>query len=203
MNLKSTIPFLDDEELMELAQKIDQSPDDQYQGVSLSRLCPFMDEDDLGKIFLERLTLKRPVDFILPFLNDDIFSKAADKFAAGEDIDFPVKRALPFMDEDDIEKIAGKIIQEGGTYKEISIDSLLPFLDESLVDRELLRRAKAGLPFENLLPFADESVLSQAVDDYIAGKGDGLSMDAIYPYLDDDDIRKLFRYEMDKKAEQK
>ena len=45
------IPFLDEEELKQLAQKVAESPDGNYQGVTYSNLLPFLDEDDVDMVF--------------------------------------------------------------------------------------------------------------------------------------------------------
>ncbi len=54
MNLKHMLPFLDDEELSDLAKKIAESADGVYQqGVTLKHLRPFVDDEDVDQMMVE------------------------------------------------------------------------------------------------------------------------------------------------------
>jgi hypothetical protein len=198
MNIKKMLPFLDDDDIKELAEKISASPDDTYQGLTLSQVLPFMDDDDVDDLFQERIKENKPVSFMMPFISDDAISAGVTAFLAGQGASFPIKKALPFMDDDDISRIAKKCTENGGSYQGIAFNELLPFLDDDDIDDEFRARVKNKQDYKALLPFVDDDVLSDVVDDYVKGQCEGLDMDDIYPFLDDDDIRKLFKFEMNK-----
>ena len=47
--------------------------------------------------------------------------------------------------------------------------------------------------------FVSEDCLSILVDEYINGKFSNLDIDKLYPFLDGEDVKKLFYFELKKK----
>jgi hypothetical protein len=205
-NYAKMLPFLDDDEIEELAEKISDSPTGELNGLKIQSLLPFIDDDDVvGKIYLKYLEKGRLDDAkkMLPFLDDDFIDQAVKEFIDGTIPNLDIKSMLPFMDDDTVEELAKKITANGGgSYNGISYDSLLPFLDEDVVGEEFAEALEEGRDISMFLPFVDDDYLTKAVDSYIAGN-DNIDIDKIYPFLDDDDLKRLFKYEFYKKSQKK
>ncbi len=137
LNIKKMLPFLEEEDLKDLAKKIKESPDRTYKGVSLNEVLPFVDDD----------------------LVDDLFKDAVEK---NEDF-----------------------------------NQYLPFVSDEVIDEMFIKAVKENKKYSAFLPFVSDECLSKLVDAYIQGTFT-MDIDKIYPFLDDDDIRKLFRHELNK-----
>jgi len=200
MDIKRMLPFLEDEELEELAKKIQKSPSGEYQGLTLSNLLPFLDDDVVDEMFILELRAGHDVHKFLPFVSDEILSSATNEFIQGKITSFPLKQALPFMEDEDVTKIAKKCLESGEeSFQGVTFKEIMPFLDDDVIGEIFLSRVKNGGNYTELLPFVDDDVLSQLVNEYIKSDGKiNLDVDSIYPFLDDDDIKKLFRYKMSK-----
>lgn len=200
MNINKLLPFLDDDDLAELAKKILNSPDDNYEGITITKILPFMDDDDVDDIFWEYLKEGKSCVQFLPFVSDEALSKGAKGYVNGTVPDFPLKAALPFMEDDDVALIAKKCLESSGEdFMGVSFKELMPFLDDDVIGEIFLKRVKEGGNYQELLPFVDDDVLSKMVDDYVKGDCKAeIDMDKIYPFLDEDDIKKLFKYMMSK-----
>lgn len=104
-------PFLDDDYLNELAEKIAFDHLDQLVG-----LAPFIDEDVLGQIAVKYAgTYEGTNDAIIalaPFLEEDALDQLVDKYLATESCDFSSLVGLcPFLDEKTVRKIADHVMK--------------------------------------------------------------------------------------------
>lgn len=104
-------PFLDDDYLNELAEKIAFDHLDQLVG-----LAPFIDEDVLGQIAVKYAgTYEGTNDAIIalaPFLEEDALDQLVDKYLATESCDFSALVGLcPFLDEKTVRKIADYVMK--------------------------------------------------------------------------------------------
>lgn len=188
------IPFLDDEDLKELAEKIVSSPAGEVQGVKLDDLLPFMDDDDIDEMFVAAFKNGENVECFLPFASDDGIEEAVDLALAG-DGKANLSSLLPYADDETIEKIADKVLLNGGTFAGLSTDDLLPFLDDDYVDKLFLQELKKGGDgYQQYVPFVSDDALSEAVEMYLQGKLDDSVIDALYPFLDEDDINDIFHH---------
>lgn len=117
-------------------------------------------------------------------------------------------RMLPFLDDEEVAMLAKKIIEGDPDYEGIKLAAIFPFMDDDDCDEiftDLLNGNSQLKPstIYSLIPFVSEDALSALVDQYIKGKYQNIDIDKIYPFLDDDDIKRLFRYELSRKdAEQ-
>lgn len=193
MNIKKMIPFLDDEELKILAEKIVSSPSGEFQGVKLKNLVVFLDEDVLDEIMLKEAQNGHEIGYLFPFASDEGLSNLVDEFFKGQKIP-NFSSILPYIDDDDVAKIAEKVIESGGEYQGFKINSLLPYLDEDDVDKmfiaSLLRHQSDAVKFA---PFASDDGIHQAAVLYQEGKITDEIFSDIYPFLDDDDIKMVFK----------
>jgi hypothetical protein len=197
-NVKSMLPFLEEEDLELLAQKIMDSPDQMVNNIRLESLYPFLDDDYLDQIFSQEVEKGHDINKLLPFVSDDALSNLVDEIIAGKVANIRINSLLPFLDDDDISRLAAFIRQNGGSYNGTSLTSLLPFMDDDDVDKEFKEAWSNGKDFSKYLPFASDEALSEAVDAYINGNT-SIDVNVLYPFLEEDDLKKLFRYEINKK----
>jgi hypothetical protein len=194
MKIKNMLPFLEDEELAELAKKIVSSPTGEVQGVKLEDLLPYMDDDDIDEMMMEAFKNGENVDCFLPFASDDGIEDVIDLALAGKDM-VSLKNFLPFADDETIEKIADKALLNGGTFAGVTMDELLPFLDDDYVDEVFLQELKKGGDgYKKYVSFASDDALSEAVQLYLKGQLDESVIDTLYPFLDEDDIKDIFHH---------
>lgn len=109
-------------------------------------------------------------------------------------------KMMPFMDDDDIHEIMEHVLNKDEGFEDIDLNVLLPFIDDDDIDLLFMRYVKDGMVDEvtKTIPFVSDDCLSDLVGEYVKGKYQDLDMDSMYPYLDEDDIKKLFYYEMKK-----
>lgn len=135
INLKRMIPFLDDEELELLVDKILESEEGIYKNVTIKDLLPFLDEDLIEKAFRTDLNKNKDVSFYFPFLDDEFYDDIVSK---------------------------------------------------------MLENKKIDDKFYSYLPYLSEEILSKIVDSYLKDEID-LDINRVYPFVSDEDIRKIFR----------
>lgn len=190
------IPFLEEGELHQLAMKVAQAPEGNYQGVTLKDLLPFLEEEDVDALMLGAIQRGEDISSCLPFASEEGLSKLIDSFLQGAPLKNP-KRYLPFLEEEDVSKIAVKVVENGGEYQGLTLANLLPFLDDDEIDDLFLQALKKGdIHISEMAPFVSEEALHKAVMMFVQGEIDEHSIDAIYPYLEDEDIHVLFTQAM-------
>lgn len=194
-NLKKMLPFLDDEQLEELARKI-QDNNGEYKGLRLEALLPFLDDDYVDQLFLSRLEKGEDACSFAPFVSDEVFDEMVKGCIAGR-ISVNLTKYLPFMDDDTIELIAEKV-SEGNDFCGVKMASLMPFMDDDVIDKLLLERMHSGEDYIFMLPFASDEVLHRIVEEYVEEKSH-IDINPFLPFLEDEDIKRLFQYEMNKK----
>ena len=99
-----------------------------------------------------------------------------------------------------LEQLANKILDsEGNEFKGVTICEVLPFLDDDVVDKmffkAILNNKKDYIKF---LPFVSEEALHTLVVKYFNGEIKNIDIDVIYPFLNEDDIKYIFRKFMEK-----
>ena len=110
----------------------------------------------------------------------------------GDDKNQKLIKLFPFMDEKDLLDIANKIIDGEEGYKELPIASVIPFIEDA--DEIFLKLIEKNNPaYSTIVPFVSTECLSNCVDKYTKGEID-ICFDDIYPFLENDDIVKLFTY---------
>ncbi|MGX8728316.1 MAG: hypothetical protein ACSW75_01980 [Lachnospiraceae bacterium] len=121
--------------------------------------------------------------------------KKADKLA----------KMFPYMNEEEIHEIAEGVINGDDAFKDVELESLLPFMSEA--DCRLLFEKSLAANDETpgtddiylqCVPFVGEEALAKLVDRYVEGSYHDIKMDDIYPYLASKDVKRIFYYEMKK-----
>lgn len=108
-------------------------------------------------------------------------------------------KILPFMDEEDIHEIVDKILEDDPEFKDVNVVAIMPFLDDDDCDKIFLKKLQDNDDVTiELINYVSEDCLSYLVDAYINGKFPNLNVDKLYPFLDGDDVKKLFYYELRK-----
>ena len=106
---------------------------------------------------------------------------------------------LPFMDEEDVHEIVDKILLDDPDFKGVNVVAIMPFLDDEDCDKIFLKKLQEDDDVAlELINFVSEECLSYLVDAYINGKYPDLDVDKLYPFLDGDDVKKLFYFELKK-----
>ena len=110
-----------------------------------------------------------------------------------------IKIMLPFLDEDDLEELANKILDsEENEFKGVTICEVLPFLDDDVVDKMFFKAILNNKDYIKFLPFESEEALHTLVVKYFNGEIKNIDIDKIYPFLNEDDIKYIFRKFMEK-----
>ncbi|MGM9858858.1 MAG: hypothetical protein ACI311_06400 [Bacilli bacterium] len=106
---------------------------------------------------------------------------------------------LPFMDDEDIHELVMGIIENKEEYKDLDLVSIMPFL--STEDCDILFKKALDENLSNIVsivPFVSSKALSIFVDEYIDGKYQNVNIEALYPFIDSKDVKKIFKHFMKK-----
>lgn len=111
---------------------------------------------------------------------------------------------LPFLDKEYLKEIVDGIINEEEEYKDLDLVVLFPYIGEEECDR-LFKK----FIFENkecdkhyitcVAPFVSKEALSNFVDEYTKGNYQNVNVDALYPFMSPQDVKKMFKYIISKK----
>ena len=107
---------------------------------------------------------------------------------------------LPFLGKEEKKELVQMIIDGHEDAKNLKLSSVFPFLDESDCDKIFLAKMKE-IPTKEitaLFPFVSKEALSVMVDEYLEGNFEGLNMNTVYPFLDQESIKKIFYKELKK-----
>jgi hypothetical protein len=112
VSLKSILPFVDDDTLKSLAQKVIASNGD-FQGLTLASLFPFMDDEDVDRAFISEVEKGDPsASTLAPFASEDAFHYLVKEYLSGKLEHFDLDAFYPFMDEDDLKTLFNKVIDD-------------------------------------------------------------------------------------------
>ncbi|MCK9303742.1 MAG: hypothetical protein M0P35_11210 [Bacteroidales bacterium] len=191
------LAFLDDDELKALAKKIAASPDGVYQEISMENLLPFLEDEDVDELMLAAYRRGDSPAACYPFASDGGLSKLLKLVLDSDDEEFNLLRLLPFLTDENLAMIAQIIISKGHSFGKISLEHLLPFMDDDAIDQVFLLKVKNHDPFaKKIAPFVSDGCFHELVKDYASGKMNEIDWDAYYPYLDDADLHLLFQTEL-------
>jgi 23S rRNA maturation mini-RNase III len=195
--MKHMIPFLEDEELNELADKVLASPKGEFQGVTMANLLPFLDDDKIDQAVVTELKNGHNIDTYRAFMSDDSYHAIAVNFIKGNPVPNMIKW-IPFLEDDDIDAIGKKVIEMGGNYGGLTISMILPFISDDVIDEAMIQAFEKGdsEAIKKFAPLASDEVLHKIAVKYANGEGKSGSLDDIYTFLDDDDIRYIFKRAM-------
>lgn len=111
MKITSLLPFMDNEELKQLAHDIIEGKTDT---VKLTLLFPFLKQDDLNEI-VETLIEKgqsKQIYSALPFVSKETLTKIHDAYKQGKLENFKEEALLPFLDKDTIKSLFDDLVNK-------------------------------------------------------------------------------------------
>jgi hypothetical protein len=200
MDIHSMLPFLSAPELLLLGRRILASPAQEYENVTLTAVLPFMEEKDVDALMLEYAAKNAPLAPFYPFSSSAGLSQLTDLFVGGTLLQNP-KSLLPFLEDEDVAKIAKKVAENQGVYQGLTLETLLPFLADDMIDVLFLKACQSQDPkVKTYAAFASDNALHQVVQDYQDGKVTEAVINSLYPFFDDEDIKAIFKKAIDAKA---
>lgn len=195
MNLQNMLPYLQEEEINELYQKIIESQEGSFRGIKISMLLPYLNEKICNHLFMEALRKGGEYMSIAPFVNDTIWDEIVNRYL-NKELEIPITKLFCYMDDQLITKIYESV--KAGTCPEIDINSMLPYLHEDLINEEFERAISLGDDYKKFLPFISESALHKYAVAYTQEDSSVLDIDAAFPFMSNADIKMIFQFEMGK-----
>ncbi|MBQ3375526.1 MAG: hypothetical protein IJG49_03855 [Erysipelotrichaceae bacterium] len=216
--LMELLPFMDEDDVDDIALQI------YHKEGYVSGILPFVSEETAARLAREVIENEENPDIsaILPFMDeDDVGDVARKMIAEGRGFtDKLLSKMLPFMDEDDVDDIAVDLYRQGGKIHDIlpfvseegagklarivveleenpDIVAIMPFMDDDDIDEVFCYLARMEKTSEAMYPFVSDDGWHKVLKGYLNGEYE-FDFDGAYPFMDDDDIRELFRYEMKK-----
>lgn len=122
-----------------------------------------------------------------------LFSK--DKSSDPESTEAKLLRLLPYMSKDDTHEVCVKLLEKNDSLAKVNVSSIMPFLTSEDCDAIFVRCIEINNTDYDLataIPYVSAKCLSGVVDNYIAGKYPELVIDDLYPFLSDEDIKRIF-----------
>lgn len=111
--------------------------------------------------------------------------------------------ALPFMDKDYLHELVENIVNESENYKDLNLVAVMPFLRtedcDNLFMKFVLEGKSCKYSIVSLAPFVSKKCLSGLIDEYVKGNFQDVEMNALYPFLDSEDVKRVFNYILTKR----
>ncbi len=180
--LLALAPFLDEDDLDELAKRL--SPEHDLD--RLVAIAPFLSEETLGRLVDDAVKSGEPFDKIAalaPFLDEDDLGKIAAEAVKHGGTLAELASLAPFLDEDDLGKIAVSCVQSGGGAAQTA--AIAPFLDEDDLDRivrEALKNGQKIGDLAELFPFLSQETLRTLVEEALK-RNDTAGLSSITKFL--------------------
>lgn len=129
---------------------------------------------------------------MLPFLeSEDLYELALETLNGNVDVNLVA--ILPFMDEEDVDKICVDLANNPLWAEKVNLVALYPFASEEYIDKLFESQVKQGKIDNAALPFVSDEALHKLVLLYIDNPDLNIDLDALYPFLDSEDISLLFK----------
>ena len=104
-------------------------------------------------------------------------------------------RLLPYMSEEDAHEFCKKLVASDEMMKKVNVADIMPFVSKDDCDALFLKCiiiTDGKSDIAKAVPYVSKTCLAVVVDDYINGKYPDLDMDSLYPFLADEEIKKIF-----------
>jgi hypothetical protein len=190
------LPFLEDNELKELAAKVLASPNGIYEGVTVHDLAIFLEEEDVETLASSLLDKgeDEQASSLAPFMSDKGVNKLL-QMALSKGDGRLVKKLLPFVDDDEVDELFAKAIDNGDFEKcGLSLYSLLPFVSDEVISDYFFKNVdKPNADLSKFYPFLDDRDWHRLVNEYEKGLHQDFPWDNAYHFLDDEDLKNLFK----------
>ena len=111
--LKKLIPFLNEDDLKDLLNKVLSSIDEIYQDIKLKDLLPFLNDENIDNLFVERLRENKDIDSFLPFVSKQTLKNIVELYCNDRlNYEIDILKLKLYLDEDEISKIYKKLTKE-------------------------------------------------------------------------------------------
>lgn len=124
---------------------------------------------------------------------DSLFGR--DKSIDPNSTEAKLLKLLPYMNKDETHEVFEKIMAKDETLAAVDIATVMPFLTADDCDALFIRCIELGnenYDIAKAIPFVSEECLAKAVSGYISGEYDKLTIEKLYPFLPDKEIKRLF-----------
>ncbi|MDD4123981.1 MAG: hypothetical protein PHD50_03825, partial [Bacilli bacterium] len=179
--------------IAELFKKIIDSENGEFKGIKLNRIAPFASEEVVSEAFIEAIKKGKDYVSLAPFVDDDVWEEVIKLLKEGYKINLPP--LYPFMEDDSLQEIYEMV--KSGELKDVNISSLYPFIDDDYLDEMFLKQVKEGKDYVEMAPFVSEECLHKIAEDYVNGDTI-IDINCLYPFMDSDDIKMIFKHAMEK-----
>jgi len=192
ISMKDLLPFMDEDELGK------RMLDEAKAGRDISQYGPFVDEDAFDSVLdlLESGQIVKGLARSVQFMEDEQVGRLMRlTLKNGGSLDgIDARSILPFMDEDDVDRMFEDLETNGGEGLGLSLSDLLPFVSDEKIDEAFLFYARKGDPrAKKLAKYADDDAFHKLAQEFIGGKLANLNIEDYYPFMDEDDIKAIFR----------
>lgn len=113
---------------------------------------------------------------------------------------------LPFLDDEAIHDIVEGILADSDEYKDLNLIAVMPFLSKEDCDKLFMKfiidnQENYRKYIYGAVPFVSSDCLTKFTDEYINGKYQDINVNALYPFMKSEDVKRIFKYFMAKKEE--
>lgn len=161
------------------------------------------DDEDDEEINGHNFTFTFNKDFgkrIMSSINNAFSSKSSKK---GSSKTNKLLALFPFMSKEDIHECLMKILNDDVEFSSVNITALMPFVSKEDADMlvELALNGNKKIDIISIAPFVSQETLSKVVDKYINGEIEKFNINALYPFLSQSDLKRLFNFIINQKEE--
>ena len=111
---------------------------------------------------------------------------------------------LPFLDESYLMELVIEIINNDSKYDNLLLKDVVCFLNPSNADKVFFSLlTNKDERYKEIIPFISNKSLSKITHLYIEGKSQFIDMNAIYPFLSNEDIKLVFEDALKNRTEDK
>ena len=114
ISLTKMLPFLNAEDLTTLTEKIIQTDDCVYSGVTLSAVLPFLPDEKVDELFFRELEKKEDVSMFYPYLSDQACQIIVDQFMEGT-LELDINELYPFLPDEELHRLFAHILEKEET----------------------------------------------------------------------------------------
>ena len=149
------------------------------------------DLKDLGNIIKEKVNR----------FTDKVKDLSKRNFKAYNEKTEKLVKILPFMEDQDIHELIVELLKEDDSMKDVDIRAIFPYLDSDDCDAIFLKALEQNnFNFKpaDIAPYVSSECLTKVVDMYLDGKFTDKDIEKIYPFLDSEDVKRIFKHMMTK-----
>jgi hypothetical protein len=104
-------------------------------------------------------------------------------------------RMLPFLEDEELKELVDAILNNELEENSISVMEIVPFLEEEDTNRLFQAAIEEKIDVNPVVffPFLEKEVIDQVIEKIQSGEITTISIDSITPFLDDNQIKKIFK----------